>query len=99
MRPPTWWPGVSCGRTPSPYPSHSYCLEESVHWEEGKKPAFLLFPVLSLCFSLSQAHSSWKGGFSLFSGCSVAEVGPSGQCHNGNTHTGASSISTFQMDT
>lgn len=61
---------------PSPTPpSHSYCMEKSVHWEGGRKEArFPALPVLSLHFSLSGTASVLgRGSFSLFGG---SPVGP-----------------------
>lgn len=69
--------------SPKPTPPTPYCLEKSVHWEEGRKLAFLPLPVLSLHFSLSQTQLVLleKGPLVCVVGPLWAESGPTGQCH------------------
>lgn len=81
--------------SPKPTPPTPYCLEKSVHWEEGWLSCHFLF---SASASLSQAQLVLleKGPLVCVVGPLWAESGPTGQCHEA-TLTNTPSVSTFQM--
>lgn len=73
--------------SPKPTPPTPYCLEKSVHWEEGRKLAFLPLPVLSLRFSLSDtACVTGKGSFSLCGRSPVGRVWAHRSVSRSHTH-------------
>lgn len=59
---------------PVPHPSHSYFLEKSDHWEEGKKPVFLPLPVQPL-LSFRQACVPGRGALVCLMGALWQRLG------------------------